>query len=140
MKSIVVGSDGTERSGAAIGMAVELAEGMGAALHLVTAYSVPVASMGYEGMAMVSYPETEKSIEDTLEAQAAPVRRRGIDVTTHAKPGGAADVLCHVATEVGADVIVVGNRRMKGSGRLLGSVPNRVAHHAPCSVFIAHTT
>ena len=140
MKTIVVGSDGTDRSGAAVEIAAELAEGMGAALHLVTAYAVPVATMGYEGMAAVNYTESEKSLEDALEAQAARLRTRGIEVKVHAKPGAASDVLCHVAGELGADVIVVGNRRMKGSGRLLGSVPNRVAHHAPCSVFIAHTT
>jgi nucleotide-binding universal stress UspA family protein len=37
-------------------------------------------------------------------------------------------------------MIVVGNRRMQGLGRLLGSVANDVAHHAPCDVHIVKTT
>ena len=37
---------------------------------------------------------------------------------------GAADALCAVADEQGAEVIVVGNKGMKGVRRVLGSVPN----------------
>ena len=34
----------------------------------------------------------------------------------------------------GADLIVVGNKGMTGAKRfLLGSVPNKVSHHAPCA-------
>jgi nucleotide-binding universal stress UspA family protein len=36
-------------------------------------------------------------------------------------------------------MIVVGNRRMRGIGRVLGSVANSVAHNAPCDVYIAKT-
>ena len=40
-----------------------------------------------------------------------------------------------------ADLIVVGNKGMTGAKRfLLGSVPNKVSHHAPCSVLIIRTT
>jgi nucleotide-binding universal stress UspA family protein len=45
-----------------------------------------------------------------------------------------------VAEEVGADLVVVGNRGMKGARRVLGSVPNTIAHGATCSVLIADTT
>jgi nucleotide-binding universal stress UspA family protein len=45
-----------------------------------------------------------------------------------------------VATQVKADVIVVGNKGMTGLRRVLGSVPNSVAHQAPCAVLIAFTT
>jgi nucleotide-binding universal stress UspA family protein len=46
-----------------------------------------------------------------------------------------------VAEETGADLIVVGNKGMTGAERfLLGSVPNKVSHHAPCSVLIVRTT
>ena len=38
-------------------------------------------------------------------------------------------------------MIVVGNKGMQGSRRfLLGSVPDKVSHHAPCSVLIVRTT
>jgi nucleotide-binding universal stress UspA family protein len=44
-----------------------------------------------------------------------------------------------VAEAVDADLIVVGNRGMKGTRRLLGSVPNTVAHHAACDVLVVDT-
>ena len=43
------------------------------------------------------------------------------------------------AERLEADVIVVGNRRMQGVSRLLGSVANEVAHNAPCDVLIVKT-
>ena len=46
-----------------------------------------------------------------------------------------------VAEEQAADLIIVGNKGMTGAKRfLLGSVPNKVSHHAPCSVLIIRTT
>jgi nucleotide-binding universal stress UspA family protein len=60
--------------------------------------------------------------------------------TSLAIAGNPAEVLLSVAAEVKADLIVVGNRGMQGTQRfLLGSVPNRVAHHASCSVLIVQT-
>ena len=55
--------------------------------------------------------------------------------------GDAADAILDVAEEQAADLIVVGNKGMTGAKRfLLGSVPNKVSHHAPCSVLIVRTT
>jgi nucleotide-binding universal stress UspA family protein len=54
--------------------------------------------------------------------------------------GAPADAICEVAREVSADLIVVGNKGMQGIRRVLGSVPNSVAHQAPCDVLIAFTT
>ena len=65
----------------------------------------------------------------------------GRTLPTHALPGDAADAILQVAGEVNADLIVVGNKGMAGARRfLLGSVPNKVSHHAPCSVIIIRTT
>jgi nucleotide-binding universal stress UspA family protein len=62
-------------------------------------------------------------------------------VETFARQGDAADAILDVAEEQRADLIVVGNRGMTGAKRfLLGSVPNKVSHHAPCSVLIVRTT
>ena len=56
---------------------------------------------------------------------------------TYAREGDPADAILDVAEERGADLIVVGNKGMTGAKRfLLGSVPNKVSHHAPCSVLI----
>jgi nucleotide-binding universal stress UspA family protein len=62
------------------------------------------------------------------------------EVETHARQGDAADAILDVAEEQGADLIVIGNKGMTGAKRfLLGSVPNKVSHHAPCSVLIVRT-
>ena len=80
-------------------------------------------------------------------AGAARARQRGghgagvSQVETFARQGDAADAILDVAEEQRADLIVVGNRGMTGAKRfLLGSVPNKVSHHAPCSVLIVRTT
>ena len=51
-----------------------------------------------------------------------------------------ADGIVNVAQEEQADLIVVGNKGMKGVRRVLGSVPNDVAHKATCSTLIVQTT
>jgi nucleotide-binding universal stress UspA family protein len=49
-------------------------------------------------------------------------------------------VLVELAEHLKADLLIVGNRGMTGVRRfMLGSVPNKVAHHAPCSVLIVDT-
>ena len=80
-------------------------------------------------------------MDAALEAAAAPAREEGVEVNVYARQGDPADAILDVAEERGADLIVVGNKGMSGAKRfLLGSVPNRVSHHAPCSVLIIRTT
>ena len=56
-------------------------------------------------------------------------------------PGDPADALIGAAQDIGADLIVVGSRGMSGMRRfILGSVPNRVSHHCPCSLLIVDTS
>jgi nucleotide-binding universal stress UspA family protein len=78
----------------------------------------------------------------TLLSQAArAAEEAGIPVQTFQRQGDPADAILDIAEERDADLIVVGNKGMTGAKRfLLGSVPNRVSHHAPCSVLIIRTT
>jgi nucleotide-binding universal stress UspA family protein len=62
-------------------------------------------------------------------------------VETFAREGDPADAILDVAEEREADLIVIGHKGMTGARRfLLGSVPNKVSHHAPCSVLIVRTS
>lgn len=71
----------------------------------------------------------------------ASLGKTDVPVETVAQEGDPAEAIISVAEERKTDIIVVGNKGMAGVKRfLLGSVPNKVAHHAPCSVFIARTT
>ena len=146
-RSIVVGTDGSNTAQEAVRQAIELAKVTGAALEVVSAYE-PVSAQRLRDEATEVPRDLQWSInprEDvdaTLDAVAEQARAAGIEtVRTFARQGDPADAILDVAEEQGADLIVVGNKGMTGAKRfLLGSVPNKVSHHAPCSVLIIRTT
>jgi nucleotide-binding universal stress UspA family protein len=143
---IVVGTDGSETAGEAVRQAVDVANLSGAQLSIVSAYE-PVSKRQVEGEQLEAPADVQHEInprEDVnlvLEAAAAAAKQAGVEVQTHPVEGAPAEALLNVAEETGADLIVVGNKGMTGARRfLLGSVPNNVSHHAPCSVMIVRTT
>ena len=79
--------------------------------------------------------DAEKVAKDVADASAPPA----LKVTYAAARGKPAEALIKEAERFDARMIVVGNRRMRGLGRVLGSVANSVAHNAPCDVYIAKT-
>jgi nucleotide-binding universal stress UspA family protein len=143
--SIVVGTDGSDTALQAVREAVSLAAAVGASIELVSAYE-PVAGRRLRERAPEA-PRAEQwminvreDVEATLRSASAEVEAAGVPVRTYAREGDAADAILDVAEERGADLIVVGNKGMTGAKRfLLGSVPNKVSHHAPCSVLIIRT-
>jgi nucleotide-binding universal stress UspA family protein len=144
--TIVVGTDGSETATEAVRQATELAQQMGASIDLVSAYE-PVSSARLREEQQQAPKDMEWSInprEDvdaTLKDAAEQIRAAGVEVKTYAREGDPADAILDVAEERGAGLIVVGNKGMTGAKRfLLGSVPNKVSHHAPCSVLIIRTT
>jgi nucleotide-binding universal stress UspA family protein len=143
---IVVGTDGSETAAEAVRQAVDLAKLAGASLSIVSAYE-PVPKRRLEGEQQDAPPDVQHEIgprEDVnlvLDAAAAQARKEGVEVQTHPVEAEAAEAILNVAEETNADLIVVGNKGMTGARRfLLGSVPNNVSHHAPCSVIIVRTT
>jgi nucleotide-binding universal stress UspA family protein len=142
-ESIVVGTDGSDTAKRAVAEAVRLARALEVEVHIVSAYEpVRGARIGGapEGAAKVWAPLPDAEVQSILEEAAAGARIEGASVTTHAVHAGAADALLDVAAEIGADLIVVGNKGMHGAKRLvLGSVPNTVSHRASCNVLIVCT-
>jgi nucleotide-binding universal stress UspA family protein len=138
-ETVVVGADGSATAAEAVRVATELVKLTGGRLHIVTAYKPQQlrSPAGEEFAKSLSTHDLAASVLDDLASRA---RSNGAEVETHQKPGDPADTICEVATEVKADVIVVGNKGMSGVRRVLGSVPNSVAHQAPCAVLIAFTT
>jgi len=143
---IVVGTDGSETAGEAVRQAVDLAKLAGAQLSIVSAYApVPkrrIQSEQEEAPADVQYEiGPREDVNLVLDAAAANAKKDGLEVQTHPVEGDPAEAVLSVAEETKADLIVVGNKGMTGARRfLLGSVPNNVSHHAPCSVMIVRTT
>jgi nucleotide-binding universal stress UspA family protein len=145
-KRIVVGTDGSDTAAEAVRQAVELAKATGASLEVVSAFEpVPSDRLREEsgevpGDVAYAVGPTE-DVNVVLEGAAGPARTDGVEVNTHAREGDPADAILDVAEETDADLIVVGNKGMTGAKRfLLGSVPNKVSHHAPCGVYIVRTT
>jgi nucleotide-binding universal stress UspA family protein len=144
--SMVVGTDGSETAGEAVREAAELARAIGAKVHIVSAYEpVPEGRLREERQQVPDdlqwMVNPRQDVNETLETAAEALRQDGVEVETHAREGDPADAILDVAEEQVADLIVVGNKGMTGAKRfLLGSVPNKVSHHAPCSVMIIRTT
>jgi nucleotide-binding universal stress UspA family protein len=133
---VVVGVDGSASARKAAEAALDLAESLGASLHVVTAFETESAEtfgVGSDKVTVFSADSAQRVAESLAGA------RPGVQVTHFASRGKPADSLIREAVRLDARVIVVGNRRMRGIGRLLGSVANSVAHNAPCDVYIANT-
>jgi nucleotide-binding universal stress UspA family protein len=143
---IVVGTDGSETAGEAVRQAVDLAKLAGATLSIVSAFApIPerkVKDQQRDAPADVQYEiGPREDVNLVLDAAAAEARKEGIEVQIHPVEGDPAEAILNVAEETKADLIVVGNKGMTGARRfLLGSVPNNISHHAPCSVIIVRTT
>ena len=143
---IVVGTDGSDTAAEAVRQAVDLAKLAGAQLSIVSAYE-PVSEAtgrGREGRRSGGRPVRDRSArgrQPGSRRRRRGARKEGIEVQTHPVEGDPAEAILNVAEETKADLIVVGNKGMTGARRfLLGSVPNNVSHHAPCSVIIVRTT
>ena len=141
---IVVGTDGSATADRAVDKAAELAAALGVPLHVVMTYRTATASASLAAAEALVIPEDAnegaRSHAESVVARAADrLEDAGVPATTQVCAGEAADSLVAVAEAVGAQMIVVGNKGMLGARRVLGSVPNRVSHHAHCCVLIVQT-
>jgi len=143
---IVVGTDGSETASEAVRTAIELARLSKGKLEIVSAYEpVPQQRLRDEGEGIPGdVAQTVNPREDVqlvLDNAAAEAKKAKVEVVTHPREGDPADAILDVAEENNADLVMVGNKGMTGARRfLLGSVPNKISHHAPCDVWIVKTT
>jgi nucleotide-binding universal stress UspA family protein len=145
-RQIVVGTDGSETAGKAVAQAAELAASVGSVLLIVSAFE-PVGGSRLREETVQAPDDVRwmvnprEDVDATLATAIEVAEEKGVAVRTFARQGDPADAILDVAEEEHADLIVVGNKGMTGAKRfLLGSVPNKVSHHAPCSVLIVRTT
>jgi nucleotide-binding universal stress UspA family protein/RimJ/RimL family protein N-acetyltransferase len=123
IRTIVVGVDGTETgANSPLAVAVRLAAVLGAALHVVSAYGVRQAPADADAV---------------LAAATRAARAEGLQAVTHARRDAPAEALIAVAEEYDGDLLVVGTKGTSRASRsVLSSVPNKLSHHAPCSILI----
>jgi nucleotide-binding universal stress UspA family protein len=145
-KRIVVGTDGSETASEAVRQAIELAQVSDARLDIVAAFEpVPPSRLREEKGELpgdVQYGAgPREDVNVTLDGAVGRAKQQGVEAEPYPREGDPADAILDVAEEINADLIVVGNKGMTGAKRfLLGSVPNKVSHHAPCAVLIIRTT
>lgn len=140
-KTIVTGVDGSDTALAAAERAAVLAGALGARLHVVSAYGKfeqETVKIGSDTMFLSS----EKDAEDLAAKVTGTLRAAypDVEMTSGAAEGKPGEALVATAEAIGADLIVVGNKRVQGiAGRVLGSIARDVAAHASCDVYVAHT-
>ena len=144
--SIVVGTDGSATATAAVRRACALAEVHSCDLHIVSAYPssiAPMVAMGRDPTSLPSPTEGDAEAHASVERMLEGVRQElaaGVKITTHAVGYDPVTAILDVAKARQANLIVVGNKGMRGTQRKLGSVPDVLAHTAPCDVLIVNTT
>lgn len=139
--TFVVGVDGSKTSIAAADRAAQFARDAGARLHLVFALRpvlTPGVGLGGEAFMFVDPTEDNAKMLEMVNQIAA--RWPDLDTSTACVSGPPGPVLVSEAARLSATAIIVGNKRMKGLSRVLGSVANDVAHTASCDVLIVNTT
>ncbi|MGN6608360.1 MAG: universal stress protein [Jatrophihabitans sp.] len=146
--TIVVGTDGSQTSFAAVDRAARLAADAGATLVIACAYEpqrghdveraqdILGPDAAYQVVGSAPADESLRTASERAHAAAADVK-----VETTAISGKPDAVLQQVVRERNADLLVVGNRGLNTlAGRLIGSVPLDVLRHTPVDVLVVHTT
>lgn len=147
ISSVIVGTDGSDSANQAVRAASTLAAANGARLTIVSAF-VPVSGSRVRAEARQAPSDVafavnpREDVDALLEAAKRTAAEAGVEhVRTASREGDPADAIISVAEELHCDLVVVGNRGMEGARRfLLSSVPDKISHHAPCSVLIVRTT
>lgn len=142
IRTIAVGTDGSETAERAVDFAVDMAARYGAGLVVASSYK-PVSEDRLRKEQQDAPRDVKwminpmEQVEPALRNAEDAARERQVPITTDARMGDPAETLCAVAEEYEADVLVVGSKDMRR--RVLGSVPNTVSHRAPCSVVVVKT-
>jgi nucleotide-binding universal stress UspA family protein len=139
ISTIAVGTDGSDTASKAVDVAVEMARRFDAKVFLLSSYRDPAA-----GSSSGRLDEREwawnpaAQLREILARTERDIQSEGIDCVTRTGKGNPAKTLVELAEDCDADLLVIGNKGMQR--RVLGSVPNSVAHNAPCSVLVVKTT
>jgi nucleotide-binding universal stress UspA family protein len=139
-KHVLVGVDQSETAARAASTAAELAAALDAHLHVMTAYGkfeVERYDAGGEEILFSTEQDGLSVAEEAvrrLRAQFPDVR-----ITPHTGEGKPGPALVALAGRLDVVLIVVGNKRVQGLARVLGSVARDVVTTAPCDVYVAHT-
>ncbi len=140
IKKILMAYDGSRDGKMALLQCSEIASFTKAETHLLAVAGMPSSMFLTEGFLPEELLEEEKKrAQEVLDEGVAQLKDRGYVVSGHLAVGEPVEEICRLASDIGADLIVVGHER-KGIARWWrGSVGKSLIDHAPCSVFVAVT-
>ena len=137
MKRILVCLDDSERAAGVLDAGITLARGLHAKIRLFRAIGVPVEiPSAFYSVSPTDLPDLlQRAGEHRLEEYARHIPAELFDgVTAHV--GSPWSAICAMATEMEADLIVLGSHGYGAIDRLLGTTAAKVVNHADCSVLI----
>ena len=143
IKTVAVGTDGSDTAAKAVEFALDLAARYEAKIVFLSAYR-PVSEDRLKREARDAPEDIQwqinpaEDVEPALRDAKETADERGLESASEAKEGDPSKVLVDLASKHNADLLVIGNKGMQR--KVLGSVPNTVSHKADCSVVIVKTT
>ncbi|HWJ04013.1 MAG TPA: universal stress protein [Verrucomicrobiae bacterium] len=143
-KKILVPIDGSQQSDKAEAKALELAKLVGAQVTFVHVMVPPTQFVAFSGEGPLTIPqefmdEWKQMGQKLVDARVKNAAESTVKINGQLYMGNPPDKICQLAAEGGYDLIVIGSRGLGAiKGYLLGSVSDRVSHHAKCSVLIIH--
>jgi nucleotide-binding universal stress UspA family protein len=138
VNEIIVGVDGSETARKAAVAAAEMATAYNVPLHIVMSMTRSTSQEVQGGGSETWHVDSVGVAEDLLKALIGELKLN-TPVTHAVVMKDPASALCEEATRLEAATIVVGNKRVQGAARVLGSIAGDVAKRAPCNVYIVHT-
>jgi nucleotide-binding universal stress UspA family protein len=155
-KKVLVAVDRSEMKQAVFNRAMAIAKPANAEvllLHVLTAEEsgspdmfvspglsyYPVVNDSVLSVYREQWQQFEEQGLDTLRSLASIAEANGVDVSYRQVAGSPGRVICSIADEWDADLIIMGRRGLSAIREmLLGSVSNYVLHHAACSMLTVH--
>ena len=134
-KKILVATDGSPCSLAAVERAVRFARAYDGEIEVVSVVDVPAELYG-DAPDLVE--ELGRKANVYADAAVQTIKGHGLSATPHVVEGAAYEVIPELARTLGAQVIVVGSHGRTGMRRLLmGSVAEKIIGYASCPVLVA---
>lgn len=139
-KKILMAYNGSREGKAALLKCAEVAAYSHADTHLLAVAGMPSSMFLTEGFLPEELLEEEKKrAQEVLEEGTSQLKEKGFTVSGHLAVGEPVEEICRLATELGADLIIVGHQQKAtfASRWWRGSVGKSLLDSAPCSVLIA---
>lgn len=134
---ILVGLDGSPRQPAVLKEAIAVAEAQGAKLLLCRAMTIPVNvpsvlwTLQGDDFEAFLVEHGNKELQEVAETLPP-----GLVGGIHCRVGQPADIICGMADELDADLVVIGTHGYDRIDRVLGTTAAKVVNRAPCSVLV----